>query len=349
MSDSIKALTLFGSDYISRKIIRYAIGMVIMWAVVFSYNWPAAFLVIIIGNSFLLGSRPTLKFAFDYVWKFTLSLLIAIALSNLFLNVYIIYIPLIGLIMFHIYYAESSVLSPVLKLAMCIMNMLVPFMSLKSLELGSTLGSLLVIGSIGALLITFLLFAIFPDIETPPLQVNAPPPVPKPTERERFNVALKGVAILYAILIPFFFFNKQSDALFLVYVSLFASIPGFAKDLSIGKHMIKSNIAGGIVAFVVYQTVILVPMLTFLLLLVFGLTLWYGHQLITDGKYAATIKSGYATVIFVLGVSLNNNAFDVGGKATERVLHIISAVIYLVISFRLLEKLFPQTDKSIIK
>ncbi len=178
MSGSVRSISLFRTDPISRKTMRYAIGMVVMFAVVFTYNWPAAFLVILIGNGFLLGPKPTLKFAFDYVYKFTLAWLIAVIISHFFLDYYLLYILIIGLIMLHIYYADASVLSPVLKVAMCIMNMLVPLMSLKSLTMGATVGSLLVVGSIGALLITFIVFALIPDIEPPASQAKSPPAAP---------------------------------------------------------------------------------------------------------------------------------------------------------------------------
>ena len=36
---------------------RYALGMVVMFALVFTFNWPGAFLVILLGNGFLLGVK----------------------------------------------------------------------------------------------------------------------------------------------------------------------------------------------------------------------------------------------------------------------------------------------------
>ncbi len=351
MSGSVASISLFRSDPISRKTLRYAIGMVAMFAVVFTINWPAAFLVILIGNGFLLGSKPTLKFAFDYVYKFTLAWLIAVVISHFFLDYYLLYILIIGLIMLHIYYADASVLSPVLKVAMCIMNMLVPLMSLKSLTMGATVGSLLVVGSIGALLITFIVFALIPDIEPPASQAKSPPaappaPAPKPSKQERFNLALRSLAVLFPLLILFFFSNFQGDALILVYISLFAAMPGFANDLSIGKMMIRTTLIGGLVAFFMYEILVIIPLFSFFMLMVFGLALFAGHQLFTSGKFALTIKKGFSAIIFIFGGAANSNEVDVGGKVGNRVLQMTILVIYLVVAFKVLEKLFPQTKKS---
>jgi len=348
MSGNSASISLLRLDPISRKTLRYALGMVVMFAVVFTYNWPAAFLVILIGNGFLLGSKPTLKSAFEYVYKMTLAWLIAVLISYLFLDYYIIYLLVIGLIMLHIYYADSSVLSPLLKVFMCIMNMLVPLMSLKSPALGATLGSLLLIGSIGALLLSSVLFALIPDIEVPADQATAAPapPAPKPSKQERFGLAIRSLAVLFPLLLLFFFFNMQSDVLILVYISLFAAMPGFAKDLSIGKMMVRTTLIGGLVAFFMYEILVIIPMFSFFMLMVFGLALFAGYQLFTSGKYAITIKKGWSAIIFIFGGAANSIDVDLEGKVLTRTAQMVFLVIYLVVAFKILEKFFPQTKKS---
>jgi len=323
-------------------------GMVVMFAVVFTYNWPAAFLVILIGNGFLLGQKPTLKFAFSYVYKMTLAWLIAVLISYLLLDYYLIYLLIIGLIMLHIYYADSSVLDPVLKVFMCIMNMLVPLMSLKSPVFGATVGSLLLIGSIGALLLSMILFALIPDLETPVSQAKAPPsPLPpKPSKRERFGLAIRSLTVLFPLILLFFFFNMQSDAVILVYISLFAAMPGFAKDLSIGKMMVRTTLIGGFVAFFMYEILVLIPMFFFFMLMVFGLALFAGYQIFSSGKHALTIKKGFSAIIFIFGGAANSVDMDVEGKVWTRTAQMTFLVIYLVVAFKLLEKFFPQTKKS---
>jgi hypothetical protein len=348
MSGNMTSLLLYKSDPISRKTMRYAIGMVIMFAIVFTYNWPASFLIIIFGHGFLLSPKPTLKFAFDFVSKFVLSYLFSVLISYLFLDYYVLYILIIGLIMLHIYYADSSVLHPILKVAMCIMNMLVPLMSLKSLELGATLGMLIVIGTTGAVFLPMILHALIPDLEPPPSADQAPAaaPAPQPSKRERFYLALKALAVLYPLILAFFFFNMQSDVLILVYISLFAAVPGFAKDLSIGKVMIKTTFYGGLIAFLMYEILVLVPLFSFFMLMIFGLALFAGHQLLTEGKYALTIKKGFSAVMFIFGGAANSGDIDVEGKIWLRVIQMTILVLYLILAFNLLEKWFPQTDKK---
>jgi hypothetical protein len=229
--------------------------------------------------------------------------------------------------------------------------MVVPLLSLKSLTLGATVGSMLVVGSIGALLITFLVFALIPDIEPPVVEAKSPPatppaPAPKPSKQERFNLAIRSLAVLFPLYILFFFSNFQGDALILVYLSIFAAMPGFAKDLSIGKMIIRTTLIGGLVAFFMYEILVIIPLFSFFMLMVFGLALFAGHQLYTSGKYALTIKKGFSATIFIFGGAANSNEVDVGGKVEVRVLQMTFLVIYLVVAFKVLEKFFPQTKKS---
>lgn len=348
MSGSVASISLFKSDPVSRKTLRYALGIVTMFAVVFTFNWPGAFLVIILGNGFLLGPKPTLKFAFDFVFKFALAWIFAILLSYFFIDYYILYLLIIGLVMLHIYYADTSVLHPILKLAMCIMNMIVPLMWLKSPQMGIAIGSLAVIGSFGALLITIIVFALIPDLEPPASVAKGPPAsaAPEPTKKERFRLALLSLAVLYPLIALFFVFNMQSDVLILVYVSLYAAMPGFAKDLSLGKLMVKTTFFGGVIAIFMYEILLIIPMFSFFMLMVFGLALYGGNQVISGGKQAVNIRKGFSAIIFIFGGVANSLEGDVETKMWTRVIQMTIIVIYLVITFRFLERLFPQTNKK---
>jgi hypothetical protein len=139
----------------------------------------------------------------------------------------------------------------------------------------------------------------------------------------------------------------QGDILILVFISLFAAMPGFAKDLTIGKVMIKTTLYGGFIAFCMYEILVLVPMFSFFMLMVFGLALFAGHQLLIGGKFALTIKKGFSAIMFIFGGAANSGDIDVEGKIWKRVLQMTILVIYLVIAFKLLENLFPQTKKNV--
>ena len=55
MSGKTIFLPIFRSDPISRKTLRYAIGIVMAIGVAFGFNWPLSFLAIVLAHTFLLG------------------------------------------------------------------------------------------------------------------------------------------------------------------------------------------------------------------------------------------------------------------------------------------------------
>ena len=348
MSGNAISFRLYESDQVSRRTIRYALGMVAMFAVVFTFNWPGAFLVIILGNGFLLGAKPSLKFALDFVYKFALGFLTSLLITYLFIDYFLLFLPVMGMIMLFVYYADSSVLSPILKVALCILNMIVPLMWLKSPMLGITLGLVLVVGAFASILLTIIMFELIPDLEQVSVDSHGSHGAdgPKPSKKQRFNLALRSVTVLMPIIIVFFFFNMQSDALIIVYIALYAAMPDFANDLSVGKLMIKTTFMGGLVAFFMYEILVIIPMFSFFMLMVFGLALYGGHQMISEGKYALNIRKGFSAIIFIFGGVANSMDADAESKMWVRVVQMTVIVVYLVLAFKLLEMLFPSTQKK---
>ena len=348
MLDNALSISRYKFDAISRKIMRYAIGMVVLFGIAFSYNWPLSFIIIIFGNMFLLGSKPTFKFAFDFVYKFTIGALVGIFLGYFLLEYDLIYIPLIGLIMLYLYYADASIISPMLKIALIIMVLVVPLFSIQSPAIGAHIGYLIVAGAIISLLLTFVLFALIPDKELSiqEKQNTHPAPAQNPTEMERFSVAIRTLIVVYPLIIIMFYFKLQSDAVVLIYVGMYSTVPGFTKNLAIGKNMIVSCFAGGIIAFVIYELLVITPLFTFFLLLIFGVALWAGNELLTAGKYAIKVKSGFSAMVIILSGAISSDEADAGGKLITRIFQITFVIVYMVIAFRLIEKLFPNKIKN---
>ena len=336
-------------DSISKKTIRYAIGIVIAIAIAFGYNYPLSFIIVIMANGFLLGPKPTLKFAFDFTLKFSIGVGFGIVISNFFLGYAPLFLLLIGIIMLQLYYTNK--VSPLLKTILIIMTLVIPLISLQSASLGAFVGLMIIVSIVAAFLITFFLHAILPDTEitstnSKPVAQNIPTALSK---KERLNIALRTFIVVYPLIILFYSFNWVSSALILIYVGMYANIPGISKNKGIQKSLLVGCTSGGMVAYLIYETIVIVPLFSFFLLLVFGLTLWAGNQLLTGGKHAATIKAGFSTVVIILGSAISNNEVDAGGKVLIRVLQITAVIVYIVLAFNIIEKLSPTKNKKVLE
>ena len=95
-----------------------------------------------------------------------------------------------------------------------------------------------------------------------------------------------------------------------------------------------------------YELVVMVPMFSYLILLFFGLSLWIGNQVLTQRKYADSVKAGFSTVVIIFGFAVSSNEVDAGGKIISRVIQIAIVVIYMVLAFGLIEKLFPKKSSN---
>lgn len=334
---------------LKRKIIRYALGIVLVIAIAFGVNWPASFLAVVLANSFLLGHRPSFKQGLDFLIKVAIAVAVALFLSNYLLQYRELYIVLIGLILFYLFYAKDSLISPLLKTWFLLASLIIPIMSLKSIMIGEIVAWSIIIGTVVSLLVVWSVFALFPDKEDsyPPTKKSPLPDLNSPSDYDRFIAALKRTLVVYPVIITFFMFDFQSDVLILIYIGLYSSFPGFAKDFSVGKLLLIGCITGGIISFLIYELLVLVPMFFFLLLLFFGVALLIGNEILGGGKYAAQIKAGFSTIVIILGSAVGTNEVDAGGKMLLRVIQIIIVVIYLVIAFGIIEKMFPAKEPSV--
>lgn len=347
MSGNMASLSIYKSDPIRRKTLRYAIGMVIMFAIVFLINWPMSFLFIVFGSIFLLGGKPSWKFAFNFASKFAVSSLAAIVLCYLFIDFYLLYLLVIGLILLNIFYADDATLDHVLKLAMIITFGVIPLMWLKSPMIGFIVASSLTLGIAGALLFAIIMFELIPDIEVGDTQDKAHAhPIQSLSKQERYHLALKSLAVFFPMIILFNFFNLHGHILIIVWVGILAGQTSFANDLSASKIMVKTTFFGGLVAAFMYEILVIVPNFTFFMLMIFGLALYGGHQIITGGKYALNIQKGLSAIIIIFVGVADTIEGDAEAKMWLRVVQMTTVVVYVILNFKLFEMLFPQTDKK---
>jgi hypothetical protein len=333
---------------LKRKIIRYVFGIVLASAIAFGVGWPASYLTIVLTHMFMLGPRPPFKKGFQFVFAVALASIAALTLSYLFLPNPIIFSLLIGIILLQLFYVSEKTISPVMRIWLIICSLVIPLMSLQTTVVGEIVGWALITGVVMALIIVWFAFAIFPD--KPALPVQQLKETGKATKTlssdERLATAIKRTAVVYPVVLLFFFFEYQQSALILIYIALYSSFPGFSKGFSAGKVLLASCISGGLVAYLLYEIVAFVPEFSFLLILIFAFSLIAGSQILGKGKYAKQMQAAFSTIIIVFGSAITSDDVDAGGQMLTRVIQVSIVVIYLVLAFGIIEKLFPAKSNK---
>lgn len=327
-----------------RKIIRYAFGIFLCSAIAFGIGWPVSYLSIVLVNVFLLGKEISFKAGINFLMQVIIAVVFSLLITTYLLSYQLIFSLLIGLILLLIFYLKDSQVSPILKTWLLISVLLIPFVSLIDPSVGQVTGLALIVGTVVAIGVTWIAQGLFPDIkiETHDEHQQAVTTPDAKTPYDRYVAAIKRTAVVYPVVLLFYYFDLQSGALILIYIGMYSSFPGFAKDLSVGKLLLLGCIIGGIIALLLYEIVALVPIYTFLLLLMFGFALWAGDEILLGRKYASQIKAGFSTIIIIFGSAVGSDDVDAGGEVFIRFIQVSSVVVYLVVAFGLLEKFFPE-------
>jgi hypothetical protein len=103
----------------------------------------------------------------------------------------------------------------------------------------------------------------------------------------------------------------------------------------------KSTLIGGSVAFFVYWALVAVPEYHFLVLLMFLIGLGFGAAINSGRPIAKYLPSAMVVVIVLVNSSLAEGA-DFSEKLVMRIIFIALATMYVVISLKVLDAIWPK-------
>jgi len=252
----------------------------------------------------------------------------------------VIYVPLLGLALFHTYYHLNRGGSFWLVLMLLVCLLLMPMLA--GLHEGLAIG--VVSGIVGSswltLALLWLAHYIVPDpVDTPALPV--PPGVQQGFSVVAAETALKSTIVVLPIAILFIANNWTSQILVMVFAAIFTLSPNLNKGIEAGSNSIKSTLIGGGVAFFVYWALVAVPEYPFLVLLMFFTSLGFGVAINSARPLAKYLPSAMVAMIILVNSSLAE-----GSHFSEafilRILFISLAAIYVVVSLRVLDAFWPK-------
>ncbi len=340
------------------QIYRLACGMTLSSGVAFGLAWPFAFITPVLAAKLLslpkvMPFKTSLVFVVMIGGSFTLSRLLLLPT----LRYPAIHLVVIALIMFLLFYAKAGGMNPILVVFLLIATLVVPLIGTVSESLAIAVSKGLIFATVVAVAMTYVAAAAFPD---PP---GLGPTVASegqgggskegteasggsaeeeddtvPSPRFRTAMALRSLVVLYPIVMVFQMLSMTDFTVVLIFASLLTMEPTFGKHFAAGKGMVLTNLAGGLVAVVIYQLLVMVPSFAFLLLVVTLAGLWVGGWIFSDRPLGKLLGGGITTLFLVLGPTLTGDA-EAGANLFVRLFMIMGAVVYVVLAFGLLERL----------
>ena len=321
------------------RILRLAVGTTIAMAMAQSIAWPMAFITPVFTAMFLASptpcpTRPAVVFL-------AISML-ATSATGLFLTLFLLPYLLayvVGLILIYllIFYWAFSGANPFLIVMILVGVTAIPVLGqlTPNLALGFSIG--FSISALAAIALVLLAHGLVPDQPAPPTTGTAAAQKALPSEEQRLEMAFMSTLVVAPAALFFLHFQLASELVTLIFIVTMSFQPNVKAGLAASKKNLTGAFAGGLIATVWYELLVMVPSFTFLILLTFAFMLWVGAGIYSGRSNAAVYAASLSTVLIVLGGAVGSEEAEAATKFYIRVLQIFVAGLYVVGVFSLLE------------
>jgi uncharacterized membrane protein YccC len=323
------------------RTLRYAVGITIAAALAFGIAWPLSFLFPVLSAVMLALPlpKPTLQQGLRNMRDTLFAFGVGFLVTQFILPHTVIYIPILGLALFHTYYHLNRGGSFWLVLMLLICLLLMPMLA--GVHEGLAIGA--VSGLVGSSWLTICLLwlshYLVPDLPggpAMPQKVQEAPGYQPGYSAPAAEAALKSTVVVLPIAIVFIANNWTSQILVMVFAAIFTLSPNLDKGKEAGMNSIKSTLIGGGAAFFVYWALVVVPEYHFLVLLMFLVSLSFGAAINAGTAMAKYLPSAMVAMIILVSSSLAEDA-NFTENFVLRVLFISLATIYVVTVLKVLD------------
>jgi len=341
LTDAILEKKTWNVDLQSTRALRYAMGVTMAAAISLSFNWPLHFITPLFASIYLSLPMPTptiRKVIGMFIHLITASSLGIV--FTLFLMPYpLVFIPMLGLVMFHVYYFANRGGSVFFVLMTLISALILPMLVTLHHALSNEIVFYFVLSYMLALIIYITMHVLIPD---PRSKV----PVPdhggfeKGYSREASLSAWKSTITVLPVFVLFVAMGWTDHFLMVTYSCVISLTPQISKGTVVGLKLLKSNLIGSFSFMIFYGLIVSEPSFLFSIALILLITLIFGKGIFSDHHYSKYLTSAMSAFFIFLGGSLGDGA-SFADKFFTRVLLIGGAMIYVVVVMSILDRYFP--------
>jgi uncharacterized membrane protein YgaE (UPF0421/DUF939 family) len=299
-------------------------------------GWDFPFLPSLIAVQLLSARRSLdLKGAFGFVLLMAVGCTISLFVSLIFADRPLSLILVVGLMIFieFLALARGKAAAGILLMT----TSFVPLMAVSSLDLAYGLVHDLIVGSILALLLIFLILALFPqrvEQEQGSAQLVR--------EGAPVAAALANTGVLMSLFVYFMGTGTPTSIIVIMVTAVTILQQSAVAGPGAAAGLIAGNIIGGLAATIAYLLISLLPSPAFLLLVVLFFGLAFGAKIAAGGKLASIAAVGTATFLVVLGLGLSPLPQDSGTLFLARISTVILASLYTIGISSVLSSLFSD-------
>lgn len=335
---------LWTRDLRTARIVRYAIGVTTAVALAFGLNWPLFFVTPVFAAVFLAKPlpAPTIRKSLRTILYPVVAFAVGLLFTLLVLRYPIVYVPALGLVLFHIYYLANRGGPFVLVLMCLIAVLLLPLMSVQHAALAVVVALYFVWSAVLAIILALLAHGLFPD---PPSERVAPAAAGFQSgySSEAASAALKSTVVMLPLATLFIAFSSTDQLLIMVFAAIFSLSPELTKGSAAAQKSLTSTLIGGVGALIFFWLIVAVPEFHFFATLMLFTTLLFGVGIFSDHSLAKYLSSAVTALLILLGTSMGEGA-SLTDKFIIRVLLISAAAIYFVGALSVLDQFWSRKD-----
>jgi hypothetical protein len=288
-------------------------------------GWDFPFLPSLIAVQLLSsGASLDVKRAFGFVVLMAIGCSVSLLISLIFAERPAGLVLAIGILIFLEFWALAR--GKAAAAIFLITTSFVPLMAVSSLELAYALVHDLVVGSILALLLIFLVYALIP-IESASPQKDEAKAAPDGGD---VATALANTAVLMSLFVYFMGAGTPTSIIVIMVTAITILQQSSIASRGAAFGLVMGNIAGGLAATAAYLLVTLLPSPAFLFIVMLFFGLVFAARIVAGGAAASIYAVGAATFLTVLGLGLSPLPQDSGTLFLSRVSTVILASLYTV-------------------
>jgi len=329
---------------------RYAVGTTLAVALAMGVDWVLSYLTPMLALTFLAppAQRPNPKMLVGFIGIVAVASMAGVAMSGAILMYPVAFLLVEGLILFLLFYRHARGAPPMLTMWLMIAVTVIPVVALQSMDLTLAVARGLVVGSAVAMAVVWLAYVLIPDpADAEPGAPSRASPKEKPAPPSS-DICMSRAAVNTIVVFPvvaMFLYLGLTSVLILVFVALLSMQPDIATGKRAGKALIVGNLMGGVAAIIVFELLVMVPELLFLLLLTLIVGLWFGGRLFSETPTGPLFGQAFSTMLLVV-LSATSAFGEADAKAWTRVLQITVAVVYLVAAHAAVRSLIGKSERS---
>lgn len=333
------------------RALRISLGSTAAIAVSYGVAWPLSFMMPLFVVMFLAMPGPWFgwKMAFQIIRRLSAGLLVGLIISEFFLAMPLVCVPLYGLLFFWIFYKDATA-PPLATIFMTMGITMVPILGLQAqiashfivgyLFVNMTLG--FVFTWLGHLFIPNSLAKVDPNAPAP--QRPTPPPIPSREERAR--LALVSTVVSTTAVLIFFAFNLAQYALAMIYICMMAGTPNTNASIKVLKANSTACVIGGIAIVIAYNLLVCVPSFDFLIVLCLFASFIFASKMTSGKPSAAAWTSGFTTFLVLLGSSTGGDS-SASSTFYIRIAQVLFAGLFCIGGIIVTEHLIHRREQRI--